>query len=639
MNNEEKLPNRKRLGVIIVVFGIVLLFAIYLIEGILPPIPMDYSGAQISYEQEDYDVSTENACDIILSDEKIEVSDSGVTISGSNIRITQSGVYRLLGSLSDGCIYISAEDGGYVHLIFSGMEISYSESPPIYVTAADKVIITAEEGTDNRVTSTANGGLESAIYSECDLTFNGEGSLLVQSTNGIAINCKANVRIAEGNIEVEAKENAIKAGYGVSVMDGTLNLTSGADAIRTTGAGKTSDKWVGAVSIEGGDIHITSSGDAINSDSVICVYDGEITIVSGGGSTEQSASSIGMGRPGENEVTKSDTSSKGLKAESGVYICGGVVNIDSADDTIHSDNNVTISGGTISLYSDDDGIHADDMVSISGGEITVLRCSEGIEGHYIEVNDGDIDVTASDDGVNATSGSNPIASVAKLMETEFLGTGGKLIINGGSILIISSGDGLDSNGSIIQTGGSVIVNCMSNGADGALDYDGTYSINGGELAAFGNGGMMLQTITASKSSAYALTVGADITAGSIVSVVDEQENTMLTFESASDASCVVIASDALKEGEQISVYVDDDLIGIADISKEGVQIGTITSSKDGPEGEQLGDMNGNHNGSMPGMGMPFLRWIPVVLIFLIGIPVVIIVIRIRKKRKEKPDGI
>ena len=662
MMNEEKELNRKRLCFLIVLCGAVFLFLIYLVAGILPPIPVDYSGAEVAYSEEDYDISVGAAVPVTLKGQQIETDADGVTVADGNLKITAPGAYVISGVLDDGCIYIAAESGGVVHLILSGADITCSESPPIYVSAADKVIITMSEGTENRVTATVSGGLESAIYSECDLTFNGTGALQVISEHGIAVNCKTNVRIAEGNLDITAKENAIKAKYSVSVKDGILNLTSGADGIRTTGAGRSNGKWVGTVSFEGSTTTIISDGDAVNSDSVICVYDGNINIVSGGGSeeiTDSRGSGMG-GPPGEQTSSKSSESAKGLKAESGVYILGGTLTIDSADDTVHSDKDVTITSGTLVLLSNDDGIHADSSVSITGGTISIERCTEGIEGHYIVIDAGEINITASDDGTNATSGNNPIASLAKLMETELLGTGGKLIINGGSINVVSSGDGLDSNGSIIQIGGAAIVNCKSNGADGALDFDGTFGMTGGTLAAFGNAGMMIQTTTAEKSTVPCIIIGADIEAGSVVTIADTVGNEILSVTSAAEASCLVLASEDLTEGMEVTAFVDGTEIGSAVLSGEAVQIGTISSSHGGPGGDGPGEHSGNiegshekgsgmertdgtppdeeggnHDGGGPGMGMPMLRMLPVIVIIIAAAVTVLLIIRKRKKRKEQ----
>ena len=185
MNEGIKL-NRKRLCFRIALCSIALVFLIYLIAGILPPTQVDYSGAEVAYSEEDSDVSEAAAVPVLLNGNQIETNADGATVVEGNLKITAPGTYVIVGSLDDGCIYIAAESGGTVHLILSGADITSSDSPPIYVSAADKVIVTVAEGTENSLTAAASGGLESAIYSECDLTINGSGALQVNSENGIA---------------------------------------------------------------------------------------------------------------------------------------------------------------------------------------------------------------------------------------------------------------------------------------------------------------------------------------------------------------------------------------------------------------------------------------------------------------------
>ena len=55
-----------------------------------------------------------------------------------------------------------------------------------------------------------------------------------------------------------------------------------------------------------------------------------------------------------------------------------------------------------------------------------------------------------------------------------------IVINGGEFVIVSSGDCIDSNGSLTINGGTIDLTCNGNG-DTALDCDGTYTNNGGTL--------------------------------------------------------------------------------------------------------------------------------------------------------------
>ncbi|MCP4967550.1 MAG: carbohydrate-binding domain-containing protein [bacterium] len=89
----------------------------------------------------------------------------------------------------------------------------------------------------------------------------------------------------------------------------------------------------------------------------------------------------------------------GIASKDGLVIAGGTIDIDAADDAVHSNDTITITGGDSTLASADDALHADANIVIDAGTITVTDSYEGIESAIITINDGDIDITSSDDGL------------------------------------------------------------------------------------------------------------------------------------------------------------------------------------------------------------------------------------------------
>ena len=143
---------------------------------------------------------------------------------------------------------------------------------------------------------------------------------------------------------------------------------------------------------------------------------------------------------------------------------GGNITVDSADDGIHSNADMTISSGTITINSGDDAIHADGLLQIDGGNLK-LTAHEGLEGTYVKINDGTINISATDDGINAGDKSEAYTTTIE--------------INGGSLTIVmGSGDtdAIDSNGNIYINGGSINITGQS-----AFDYDGEAKYTGGDL--------------------------------------------------------------------------------------------------------------------------------------------------------------
>ncbi len=165
-----------------------------------------------------------------------------------------------------------------------------------------------------------------------------------------------------------------------------------------------------------------------------------------------------------------------LEANDSIRIYDGDITIATNKDGLHSENDEDLSKGYIYIYggslyikASEDGIDGAGIVQIDGGVINIEMSLEGIEGNYIQINGGDIDIYAADDGINATaSGSYEVA----------------IEVNGGTIDVeVGSGDtdAFDSNGNMYINGGVINVTAPTSSfdADGTVDFTGgTVTVNG-----------------------------------------------------------------------------------------------------------------------------------------------------------------
>lgn len=353
---------------------------------------------------------------ITLSPDGSTSTDASVLIDGQTVTITQEGTYQIAGMLDDGALIVESDENAKVTLVLGGMSIKNSTGAAIQINTADDVTIELAEGTTNVLQSgeevdiatateseEASGG---ALQSKVDLKIKGKGSLTVLGYLNNGIHCTKDLKIKNGNISVTALGHGIKGKKSVTVSGGTVTVTSGKDGITSD---ETENENKGFVTIEGGEIIITSAGDGVSAETTLTVTDGVISIISGGGSAnaQQKTDNMRGWWDFDNSSNDDDSAScKGLKAGKALVISGGSITIDAQDDGLHTDGDMTISGGECTISSGDDGAHADVSLTVLDGKITVLTSYEGLEANQITLAGGDIDVTASDDGINANGGSD-----------------------------------------------------------------------------------------------------------------------------------------------------------------------------------------------------------------------------------------
>ena len=216
----------------------------------------------------------------------------------------------------------------------------------------------------------------------------------------------------------------------------------------------------------------TADGDT-NTDAVIFSRD-DLTL-NGKGTLNISSTDNGISSKDDLKITGGTINitctSDALEANDSILMADGTVAVSTSKDGLHAENDedntkgyIYIRGGNLTVEAGDDAVHATTIAQVDGGTLT-LTGREGIEGTWIQINDGTVSISASDDGINAGQKSQITTPTAEF--------------NGGTITIVmGSGDtdAVDSNGNLIINGGTLDITAQS-----PFDYDGSGQLNGGTL--------------------------------------------------------------------------------------------------------------------------------------------------------------
>ena len=424
------------------------------------------------------DYTTANATLVTLTDSAAKASGkyTGYEIDGTDVSITAAGTYVFSGDCDNGSITVEKGVTG-VTIVLNGLTLTNDDSAAITLNKTAEASLIAAAGTTNTVADTEGSNDENAavkVKSGAALAIGGTGTLTVDGNakNGIKGAADAVITVAEVKLNINAADDGLSCDDELNITGGTLNITAGGDAVKAspdTGDTENPDTTsLGNVTIKGGTLTLNAAADGIQADGDLTISGGTFHVKTNGGHTTT--------------LTDDSASCKGFKAGKTLTVTGGTVNVDSADDALHANADVSITGGTLTLATGDDGVHADnDLVigtkgasSTSTPRINITASYEGLEGTTVTVYSGDIDVAASDDGVNAAS-----STLGERSD--------KYAINiaGGDLYIDAGSDGLDSNNDISMTGGKVEVYGADAMMDAAIDYDGTFTLSGGTL--FGAG--------------------------------------------------------------------------------------------------------------------------------------------------------
>ncbi len=502
---------------------------------------LDANVNSITYDEEKYDDDFNDYEELAVDLDKV---DELYTVS-------KGGVYHFTGTLKG---YVSINTSDKVKIILDNVLITNENGPCIYVDDAKMLyieLVGESTLTDGGEYTNFDDEVNGAIYSKDDLILFGSGTLNVNANYQDGIVSKDDLVIKSGTYIIKSADDGIRGKDSVTILDGTFQIDASGDGIKTSNE---TDTTKGNILIQGGNFTITSVNDAVEAKNSIQIDTGTFHLVTGGGAQVTSTSN-NWGNWGGNSKSTDTASAKGLKANGSILIHDIILDASTSDDTIHSNSVIEINGGSYTISSGDDGIHADSTITINQGTIDIKQSYEGIEANVITINDGDISVVASDDGINIGGGNDSSAENRPGSNT-YASTADsnlKLTINGGNVYVNATGDGLDSNGYISMTGGNVIVDGPTSDGDGALDYDGAFDLTGGTLIAAGSSGMM-QNLTSSAQGAILIYFTNSQSAGTTVTIGND-----ITYTSSKQFSCILVSSPSLKVGDSYQVKINGEV--------------------------------------------------------------------------------
>ena len=306
--------------------------------------------------------------------------------------------------------------------------------------------------------NTASTDSDRVTVSGGTVTVNGPGTYLVSGTlanGGIVVNAdkQDKVQLVLNDVSISSETGA--AIYVAQADKVFVTLAEGTSSTLTNGGrfAQDADGEIDAVIYAKDDLTLNGSGSlTINSPAGHGIVGKDDVTVTGGSYAITSQDSA---------MTANDT----------LAVAGGSFQITTNKDGLHSENSdddtlgaIYITGGSFVIRAGDDAVHAESLLQIDGGSLDITA-AEGLEATYIHINDGQINISATDDGVNAARKSSAYTPTVEI-------SGGTLTVTMGQ----GDTDGIDSNGNLIITGGTVNVTAAS-----AFDYDGTASFTGGTV--------------------------------------------------------------------------------------------------------------------------------------------------------------
>jgi len=497
-------------------------------------------------------------------------STAGLSLDGSTVTIDDAGTYRFSGKLDDGGIVVDSPKK-HVDLVLAGAGVSSSSGPALRVRAASSVTLTLDAGTANSLsessepeppeptpsltptvtptptltptrtptavptrtpppTPTPTAIPEPSGTSTGTVTPEPTTTLTLTGGRRWAVPDRARqVTLGEGTpTAVPPTSTQPEPEKGESAVHSKADLTIGGTGSLTVKSlhhdGIVSKR---ALRVESGEISVDAGDDALRGKRSLVVSGGTLTAVARDGS--------GLKATDENDPTSGK-----------LAVSGGTLSVTATKNCLSAVTDIAVTGGTQTLDCGKKGIDAGAGLTVSDGRIDVVRSGEGLEGTVVTVSGGRTTVNCTGDAVNASDG---------VTDSDVYAPGVLLTVSGGTIVLTTDSDGLDSNGSLRVTGGTVVVNGPVEGDDGPLDSNGTIAISGGTLLGVAPR-LLGQTPTSSLSQGFVFSrLRRQEAAGTILHVADAKGTVLASFRSSRPFQSMIYSSGKIVPKQAYRLFV------------------------------------------------------------------------------------
>jgi trimeric autotransporter adhesin len=571
--------------------------------GIKSSTSIDIAGANITV------ISTGAAGKGISADGNLTMTSGTVNVSTSGAGATFTNSLGVLDSYASSCVEADGNInivGGTVAATCSGVAskgISADGNLSFGNITSSPTINVTNTGTKLLVSGTAN--YTTAVYSEPKAIKsdgilninNGNFTLSASQQGGNAIDCDSILNITGGTIGITIAGNqskGIKASRTMNLTGGTITIGATGGVVLENVTATTYDpsycaaiKGTETINLGGSNITITSSGAAgkgITSDTNINMTSGTVKVTCSGTGTTY-----------KNSLSATDSyNSSCFTADLNLNVTGGTltcINSGAGGKDMSADGTITIgdatysptitltttgtrflvsgtdychpktlvatgaiimNNGTSVITSTDDGIHSGTSITVNGGNHTVTASSatsgvgEGVESPIITFNGGVTNITASNDGINATYG-----TVSGGTESN---DGSYLYVKGG-VVIVSGSDAVDSNGNIQVTGGTIIVNGPASGVEEGFDFNGTFNVNGGTVISAGSNSNMTKAMsTTSTQPGMYIKSSALIAASGILHIENSTGTDVITVKLKNGGYYFHASTATMVKGSTYKIY-------------------------------------------------------------------------------------